>query len=376
MRKWEADGKVSGLGQLVLPSGIRTWYLRYRDSKGRQRFQKIARADRMNRTVAREQALQLLADVSRGNDQPAATVTMAGLLQLLEDRHYPKLRASTAGNYRAFWRLYVLPGMGQHRVAAVTRQDVLQLLAPIVPVQANRVLQMLRSAFNWAEVWGLRPENSNPCRRVPRHQEKPRQRYLSPDEQQQLLVALAGFGTTPLRWRFAQLVHLLLFTGARLNEIKLARWDWVNLPAGVLVIPPEGHKTGSDGRSRIIHLSPPARAVLQQLQDQATTSWVIAGQGDGPLIGYGKLWTQLLAAAGIRDLRPHDLRHHWASMAVSAGLSLQQIGGLLGHASPVTTARYAHLAQDQAQVLANQVAEQIKAPAALPGPTLNSPPQA
>ena len=360
MRRWESDGRVPGLGQLVLASGVRTWYLRFRDSSGRQRFHKIARADRMNRTVAREQALQLLADVARGTDQPPATATMADLLQLLEVRHYTTLRPSTAKEYRRFWRLYVLPAIGQHRVASVTRQQILQLLAPIAPVQANRTLQMLKAAFNQAELWGLRPEHSNPCRRVPRHPEHGRRRYLSQQETTQLLAACDQLQPTPLQWRFTRLIKLLLFTGARLNEIKAARWEWFDPATATLVIPPERHKTGGDGHARVIHLSPPAVQLLLELQAQARTPWIIAGEADGPLIGYHKLWRRLLATAGIQQLRIHDLRHSYASMAVSAGLSLPQIGGLLGHASPITTQRYAHLIDESAAAAAALVAAQIK----------------
>lgn len=361
MKRWEADGKVPGLGQMILPSGTRTWYLRFRNGVGRQQFQKIARADRMNRTVAREQALKILADVARGTHQTSDGTTMAELQQLLTARHYPTLRPGTAKEYARFWRLYVLPAIGQHRVATITRQQILQLLAPIVPVQANRTLQMLRSAFNWAEVWGLRPENSNPCRRVPRHAERPRRRYLTPDELQRLLAALDGFGPAGVRWRFAQLVRLLLLTGCRVSEIKNAQWEW--LQGGVLVVPPEAHKTGADGDSRVVQLAPDALAVLAQLRAASNSPWVIAGAGDAPLVGYQKLWLELVAAAGITGLRVHDLRHSYASMAISAGLTLPQIGGLLGHASPVTTARYAHLVDDKAASLAALVAGQIKTPA-------------
>ncbi|NBS70834.1 hypothetical protein EBT31_18300 [bacterium] len=364
MRRWEADGRVPGLGQLVLESGVRTWYLRFRDGTGRQRFQKLARADRMNRTIAREQALQILGDLARGTHQPpVAGTTMAQLLDLLEARHYARLRPSTAKNYRGFWRLYVLPTMALRKVASVQRQDILQLLAPMPPVQANRTLQMLKAAFNHAELWGIRPENSNPCRRVPRHAEQARRRYLNQAEAQQLLTACEQLQGSPVQWRFTQLVRLLLFTGARLNEIKAARWEWFDPATATLVIPPDRHKTGSDGHARVIHLSAPAMQVLLQLQAAARTDWIIAGEGQGPLIGYHKLWQRLLRVAGIQQLRIHDLRHSYASMAVSAGLSLPQIGGLLGHASPVTTARYAHLITDEAAAAAAKVAAQIKAPA-------------
>ena len=364
MRQWEADGRVPGLGQLVLPSGVRTWYLRFRDSNGRQRFQKIARADRINRTIAREQALKILGDLARGTHQtPAGNTTMAELLELLNARHYSRLRSGTAKNYRGFWRLYVLPTMAGRKVASVQRQDILQLLAPIAPVQANRTLQMLKAAFNQAELWGIRPENSNPCRRVPRHAEHGRRRYLSQQEIQQLLAACDQLQGSAVQWRFTQLVRLLLFTGARLNEIMQARWQWFNPAAALLVIPPESHKTGGKGHDRLIHLSAAAMAVLVELQAHARTEWIIQGEGDAPLVGYHKLWQRLLQLAGIRDLRIHDLRHSYASMAVSAGLSLPQIGGLLGHASPITTARYAHLINDEAASAAAKVAAQIKNPA-------------
>ena len=322
MRQWEADGRVPGLGQLVLPSGVRTWYLRFRDGTGKQRFQKLARADRMNRTVAREQALQILGDLARGTHQPpAASTTMAELLVLLETRHYSKLRPGTSKNYRGFWKLYVIPYVGNRKVASIQRQDILQLLALIAPVQANRTLQMLKAAFNHAELWGIRAENSNPCRRVPRHAEHSRRRYLTQQEVGQLLAACNQLQGSPVQWRFTQLVRLLLFTGARLNEIKAARWEWFDSAAAVLVIPPESHKTGGNGHSRMIHLSAAAMQVLLELQAHARSQWIIQGESDAPLVGYHKLWQRLLRMAGISNLRIHDLRHSYASMAVSAGLS-------------------------------------------------------
>lgn len=72
------------------------------------------------------------------------------------------------------------------------------------------------------------------------------------------------------------------------------------------------------------------------------------------------MWRQLLGIAGIQDMHIHDLRHSYASLAVSAGLSLPQIGGLLGHASPVTTARYAHLIDNTAAASVAKVAALLK----------------
>lgn len=78
-------------------------------------------------------------------------------------------------------------------------------------------------------------------------------------------------------------------------------------------------------------------------------------EADGKVPGLGVL----ILPSGVRTWY---LRYHYASMAVSAGLSLQQIGGLLGHASPITTARYAHLVDHAASAAAALVAAQIKSP--------------
>jgi integrase len=365
VREWIADTKIPGLGILKLPSGVETWYLRYREPGGKQQHHRIGRAGVVSRTLAREEAHKLLAAVAQGQAPTSARQelrrgpTMAELLAMLEERHYPRLRPRTRTGYLHIWQLHILPAMGNAKAQAVTTKQVLALLAKMPPIQANRTLAVLRKAFNLAILWDLRADN--PCRRVPANQERKRRRYLSRDELQQLLAALDGFAAAGLRWRFAQLVRLLLLTGCRVSEIKDARWGW--LKGSVLVVPPECHKTGGDGHARIVHLPPAALQVLEQLRAQSNSDWIIQGDGDHPLVAYRKLWLELLAQAGIKELRIHDLRHSYASMAVSAGLSLPQIGGLLGHASPLTTARYAHLVDDAAAAAAALVAAQIKAPA-------------
>jgi integrase len=263
-------------------------------------------------------------------------------------------------NNELIWRRHLLPVFGAMRVHEVQQRHVADWFHRATldrPLRANRCLEVLSKAMNLAELWELRPQGSNPCMRIQANTERKRRRYLSRAELDQLLTALDGFAAAGIRWRFAQLVRLLLLTGCRVSEIKNARWSW--LQGSVLVVPPEAHKTGQDGHARIVHLPPAALDVLEQLRAASTTQWIIQGGGDHPLVGYRKLWLELLAAAGISQLRIHDLRHSYASMAVSAGLSLPQIGGLLGHASPLTTARYAHLVDEAAAAAAAKVAALI-----------------
>lgn len=360
-REWVADAKVPGLGILRLPSGVETWYLRFREPGGKQQHHKIGRLPIISRTLAREEAHKLLAAVAKGEAPTSARQelrrgpSVADLYARLQLEHYGTLRASTRAGYKSIWEAHIIPELGTTKVQQVTTAQVMKLIRSVGGTQANRTLAVLRKAFNLAILWGLRPDN--PCAKVPGNGERKRRRYLTREELQQLLAALDDFGGLGVRWRFAQLVRLLLLTGCRVSEIKDARWEW--LQGAVLVVPPECHKTGRDGHPRLVQLTPPALAVLEQLRARSNSDWIIQGDGDHALVGYQKLWRELRTTAKLADLLVHDLRHSYASVAVSAGLTLPQIGGLLGHASPLTTARYAHLMDEAAAAMAAQVAAAI-----------------
>ena len=366
-REWIPDTKVTGLGILRLPSGVETWYLRYREPGGKQQHHKIGRAEVINRTLAREEAHKLLAAVAKGEAPTSARKelrdghTVADLHKLLEQKHYPKLGEKTRAGYKSIWDCHIIPKLGATKVKQVSSGQVMKLLEKVGGTQANRTLAVLRKAMNLAILWNLRTDN--PCAKVPGNGENKRERYLSSQELKRLIAALDTYPTTPLQWRFTQLVKLLIMTGCRVNEICAARWEWFDEKAAVLVVPRDSHKTGKKtGRNRVVHLPPAAIRILRELRLKSNSEWIIAGRADGHLIGFQKLWRALLKHAEIEDLTAHGLRHHWASVAITAsGLTLKQVGGMLGHLSPLTTDRYAHLMEDGAKAMAASVADQISA---------------
>jgi integrase len=370
-KEWKADRKVPGLGLMVLPSGVSTYYLRYREPSGKQQHHKIGRAGVVTLTAAREEAHKILAAVARGEAPTSAkqkqrqAPTIALLLERIKVEHWRKLRPGTVVNNELIWRRHLLPEFGSVKVNELQTRQVaawFHRASLEAPVRANRCLEVLSKAMNLAELWELRPQNSNPCVRIGANTERMRRRYLTREELTRLLAALDTYGITGVRWRFAQLIHLLLLTGCRISEIKDARWSWVQ--GSVLVVPAECHKTGADGTDRRVQLPPAALDVLAELRRRSNSEWIIAGDGDGHLIGYWRMWADLLEQAKIENLRVHDLRHSFASYAISqAKLSLPVVGGLLGHASPQTTQRYAHLIEESAAAAAALVAAQIKAPA-------------
>jgi integrase len=109
-----------------------------------------------------------------------------------------------------------------------------------------------------------------------------------------------------------------------------------------------------------IRLGTAAIDVLTRLPKVKGNPNVIVGRFDRErLINLQKPWRRIRKLAGIEDVRLHDLRHSFASVAAAAGGSLPMIGKLLGHNHPLTTARYAHLADDPLRELNERVADAI-----------------
>jgi integrase len=282
--------------------------------------------------------------------------TMAELTKrFLAEHAEAKRKVSTADEYRRLLDKVIVPALGDRKVADVARADIAKLhhANRAAPYQANRVLAILSKMFNLAERWGLRPDGSNPCRHVEKFAERKRERMLSRVELGRLGDALASFNFSPYA---AAAVKLLVFTGARLGEMLGLRWDWIDFDRGEARLPDS--KTGA----KTLHLPPPAIAVLAELPRLDGNPYVIAGQKEGAaLVNLEKPWRAIRKAAGLDDVRLHDLRHAFASVAASSGMGLPIIGKMLGHSQPATTARYAHLESDPVKAAAAAVAGRIAA---------------
>jgi integrase len=356
------DDLVVGFGCRVTAAGHKAFTLTYRRRvDGRQRRYTIGSVSHWSTATAREEARRLKRRIDSGGDPigeleagRAAATTVADLCQRFEKEVLPRNRASTQRDYRQQIAADLLPVLGEMKVTAVTHADVDKLHRKIskrAPVHANRVIALLSRLFSLAVRWGLRGDN--PCKGIDRNQEEKRQRYLSAAELARLSTALANLRDQGA----ANAVRLLLLTGARRGEVLAACWADFDLDAKVWT------KPGATTKQKTLHrvpLSEAACGLLTEMRSRAEDSkWLFPARFKPHRREIEDAWNSLRKAANIPDVRLHDLRHTYASVLVSAGLSLPVIGALLGHTTPTTTHRYAHLFDDPLRAATERAAAVI-----------------
>ncbi len=367
---WDDD--LKGFGVRVHPTGRKVYIVKTR-YRGKPVKVTIGPHGAVTPARARTAAAEILTEARAGRD-PAGwngrkdrAPTMRELGRRFLKEYVPShCKPSTAEEYRRSVELFINPQIGKLRVPDVQRNHIAALHHGLreTPYQANRTLGVLSKIFNLAELWNLRSDGSNPCRHVKRYREEKRERFLSDEEYRRLGVTLdaaerEGSETPAAIAAF----RLLMLTGCRLSEIQKLRWEHVDLQAGELRLP------DSKSGAKIVHLGAPAVAVLQGIEREDGSPWVIAGRKRGShLTDLQHPWRRIRTRAGLDDVRIHDLRHSFASGGLLVGEGLPMIGKLLGHTQVQTTARYAHLANDPVKAAADRIASRIAGLAGHSGP--------
>lgn len=313
--------------------------------------------------TARREALRLLGDIADGDDPSAVKQQRRQMLIVSEaaeafmESHGSRLRASTRTEYQRLISGAIVPALGRFGIREVARADVIRLHTSLkaTPRKANFALAVLSKLMSWCEVEGLRDPNSNPCRQIKKYREASRQRFLSDDELDRLGGVLKDLTDQQAESPYViAAIRLLLLTGARLGEILTLEWRYIDLQRGLISLPES--KTGQ----KAVFLNEAAVELLRVLRRVPDNPHVIVGaRPGGRLINLQKPWRRIRKLASIDDVRIHDLRHSFASIAAAHGASLQLIGRLLGHASTQTTQRYAHLVADQVKELNETVGQKV-----------------
>ncbi len=379
------DSEVVAFALAVQPSGTKTFVLNYRVS-GRQRRYTIGRWPDWTVVAARERAKELRREMEAGHDPlsnreatreaPRISVLVARYIE----EHVPTLSERNGADQVSMMRRFVEPEWKNRLVVEITPADVERLLTKIAegrarpakkkttrkrdkplksarptPVRANRVGEVLRKMFNLAIKWKMREDN--PAAGFRRRPETEREVFLSLEEIGQLGAALEAAEDQ----RAAGIIRLCMLTGARLGEVRQARFEQFNLDYAVWT------KQAATTKQRKVHrvpISPDAVALIRLRREVVPSGcpWLFPGDVEGqPVQEIRKFWYAIQKEAKLPKLRIHDLRHTFASLLASGGASLSMIGKLLGHTQAKTTQRYAHLAEQPLRDGVGFVAEAMRA---------------
>jgi integrase len=356
------DTELKGFGVVILPSGRRTYCVKYRNAERVQKRFKIGVHGQITAEEARNLAKIHLGKVAHGEDlaetakQVRNMPTVSELAQDYLDLHAEKNKEpKSIKEDKSFLRRFILPAFGSQKVASIDRRsiEILHLQLSRTPTQANRVLSLLSKMFTLANAWGWREEN--PVKGIKKYHEEKRNRWLNQKELNRLWEVLDRYP----RHLTAYFLKLLVLTGARSGEALKATWDQFDFESGVWTKPSHSTK-----QKKMEHLPISVKTVSVLLEvkkfSKPGNPYVFPGRIKGERLKEPKrFWGTVTKAANLEDVHIHDLRHTHASHLVSKGSSLCIVGKLLGHTQPSTTQRYAHLADEPLRQAAELFSSQI-----------------
>ena len=350
-----------GFGCRVYKSGQKKWVLGYRAS-GKKRLFTIGRFPDMSQDKAEDMAAAYRLQISEGSDPawekrltskatnavPKSFALGKKTISALCDT-YLVLHAQKKRSKRDDERLierFIRPVWGSIRADALTRQQITMQHASIslkTPIQANRMLAVLKAMMNKASLWGFVPENhANPAMKVPMNKEHSRERFVSLEE----LPRLAASIETEPNIFVRGVLWLYLLTGARKSELLEARWVDVDMERHELRIP-----RPKQGKPHVYPLTTRAMEVLGNLPRYESNPFIFPGlKPCARMVNISKPWNRVRARGKLTDVHLHDLRRSVGSWLAEAGFSLISIGKVLGHRSPKTTQIYARLTDGAARV--------------------------
>ncbi len=344
------DRELKGFGVRVLPSGNKRYFI-HSQHNGCRVWKIVGQSGSIGVDVARERAKVMLASIRNENDE-AATVLPDTPFETVADevfrRYARNWKPSTLSVNRGYYRNQILPWFQGRLITDITAQDVKQWFASLhnTPVAADRSAPILSVIMRQAEVYGYRPEGTNPCKGIRRYRRQGRERFLSTAEIRRLGEMLGHYEAD--HPQAVAIIRLLLLTGCRKGEIVTLKWRYYR--EGKLFLPDS--KVGP----RTIWLSSAARAILDRLP--RTAAWVFPSLRRNSSLSAEAVdivWHRVRAEADLCDVRLHDCRHTYASMALAQGETVLTIGRLLGHKNPATTLKYTHLSDAMVREAADAV---------------------
>ena len=335
------DDTTRGLTLLVNPTGIKTFYV-VRKYRGRVERTLLGRFPELTLAEARKKASYFQVQFDAGVNpnearrQAREELTLNAFFETYYHDHC-EIKNRRPEDTRANYQRYLAPRLGSKQLSAIDRSDIKAVMRQLGDRgrkrTANNAHTLARAIFNKAIAWEYF-DGRNPAEHIERYPEHVRTRRLMPDEVPRFLAALAKEESETNR----DAIALLLYTGARLENVLSMHWSEVDLDNAIWTIP-----RTKNGDSQRVVLTTQALDILKRRKKNAWSVFVLPGNGKkGHIDNLTKAWNRLLDRAGFEDLRRHDLRRTLASTMADMGANQAQIQMMLGHRSPQSAQAYVH----------------------------------
>ncbi len=348
------------------------WYVVV-DRQGRRKSKCIGSreaAEQVRRLVEAKLALGDLSILQTPEDNKPSFDKYAD--RWLKDYARIECKTSTADGYEGVLDQYLRPRFGKKRMSDIKRDDIKALINDLIGKDLSRntirnALCVVRGLFNYAIEEGL--IESNPAARLGRFARSAK----TPDTKGTSLTAVEVVeflkAAEEICPDYRPLLLMALRAGLRRGELVAVQWGDVQLGATeddserfILVrhnYVRREHTTTKSKKSRRVDLSRELRRVLLELRDKRLLEAYLKGKNDisdelvfrspdGKILDpdnlYHRIFLPVLAKAGIRRIRLHDLRHTFGSLLLQNGASIVYVKEQMGHSSiQVTVDTYGHL---------------------------------
>jgi len=385
------DKGLRGFGVRITSAGVKSFILNYR-IHGRERRYTIARCADLPVTAAKAEAEMLRGQIAKGIDPQEqketerkqvdaeqGLPTFSDLCREYGEEAEGYKRKSTLRTHKSLLTTILLPHLGERAPGKIRTDDLIRIHKSLstTPYVANRAMSLASAIFAWALKKPERKEKyciaENPVRTVKRYHEDRHEVWLTTEQLESLQSALDAYSGQDA----ANVIRLLILTGAREGEVLKAAWDQFDLARGIWTKP--SHHT-KQRKIEHVPLSEAALLVLRRMAAHKTGKFLFpARQGKSAArVTIRRPWVQVCKVAGLTTekriqgkrkelirykpiVRIHDLRHTYASHLVSRGESLHIVGKLLGHTRPETTDRYAHVADGALRAATNRMGDMLNA---------------